>query len=128
MATLSNARRVVVKVGSALLVDRTTEALRRDWLIDLAADVADLPDDVPDIDSDGDLDVVAGTADGVVLFFAGDGAGGFVDPADMVPALPLEYGEFHTRLLPYASTVRTVEPVVRRPSRARWASAAWASG
>ncbi len=42
MASLSDARRIVVKVGSALLVDRTTEALRRDWLIDLAADVADL--------------------------------------------------------------------------------------
>ncbi len=40
MATLNNARRLVVKVGSALLVDRTTDTLRRDWLEGLAEDVA----------------------------------------------------------------------------------------
>ncbi len=39
---LSDARRVVVKIGSALLVDAATGALRRDWLDGLAADVADL--------------------------------------------------------------------------------------
>jgi glutamate 5-kinase len=39
---LANARRVVVKIGSALLVDRETGALRRDWLQSLADDVADL--------------------------------------------------------------------------------------
>ena len=39
MATLSSARRVVVKIGSALLVDRKTGALREDWLRDLAKDV-----------------------------------------------------------------------------------------
>ena len=40
MATLSDARRLVVKIGSALLVDRTTGSLRRDWLLSLATDVA----------------------------------------------------------------------------------------
>ena len=38
--TLSDARRLVVKIGSALLVDRTSGALRSDWLHSLAADVA----------------------------------------------------------------------------------------
>ena len=40
MATLSDARRLVVKIGSALLVDRATGDLRRDWLQSLAEDVA----------------------------------------------------------------------------------------
>ena len=40
MATLSAARRLVVKVGSALLVDGQSGALRADWLRSLAADVA----------------------------------------------------------------------------------------
>ncbi|KNG95253.1 glutamate 5-kinase [Pseudaestuariivita atlantica] len=40
MAPLSEARRVVVKIGSALLVDRDTGALRDAWLTALAADVA----------------------------------------------------------------------------------------
>ncbi|MBY6089884.1 glutamate 5-kinase [Pseudooceanicola sp. 502str34] len=40
MATLSAARRVVIKIGSALLVDRTTGKLRADWLTGLAEDVA----------------------------------------------------------------------------------------
>ena len=40
MATLSDAKRLVVKIGSALLVDRDTGALRQDWLAGLAADVA----------------------------------------------------------------------------------------
>ncbi len=39
MATLRDAKRLVVKIGSALLVDRTT-GLRTDWLKSLAADVA----------------------------------------------------------------------------------------
>ncbi|PZX19880.1 glutamate 5-kinase [Palleronia aestuarii] len=39
---LSTARRLVVKVGSALVVDRETGALRRDWLLGLIADVAAL--------------------------------------------------------------------------------------
>ncbi len=39
MATLSAARRLVVKIGSALLVDRTTGALRADWLQALAQDI-----------------------------------------------------------------------------------------
>lgn len=40
MATLSNARRVVVKIGSALLVDKETGCLRSEWLHSLAEDVA----------------------------------------------------------------------------------------
>jgi glutamate 5-kinase len=39
---LRSARRVVVKVGSALLVDATTGRLDRDWLASLAEDVAGL--------------------------------------------------------------------------------------
>lgn len=42
MATLTGARRVVVKIGSALLVDRTTGALRTDWLTSIAEDIAKL--------------------------------------------------------------------------------------
>jgi glutamate 5-kinase len=37
---LSDARRLVVKIGSALLVDKDSGALRTDWLHSLAADVA----------------------------------------------------------------------------------------
>ena len=40
MAALSDAKRLVIKIGSALLVDNTTGALRQDWLTSLAADVA----------------------------------------------------------------------------------------
>lgn len=40
MASLSNASRLVVKIGSALLVDRASGTLRDDWLHSLAADVA----------------------------------------------------------------------------------------
>ncbi len=40
MASLTNARRLVVKIGSALLVDRQTSGLRADWLHALAQDVA----------------------------------------------------------------------------------------
>ncbi|WP_324754506.1 glutamate 5-kinase [Roseovarius sp. Pro17] len=42
MAALKDARRLVVKIGSALLVDRATGALRADWLEGLADDVARL--------------------------------------------------------------------------------------
>ena len=42
-ACLRDARRLVVKIGSALLVDETTGRLRRDWLDALADDVARLP-------------------------------------------------------------------------------------
>ncbi|SFP62192.1 glutamate 5-kinase [Tranquillimonas alkanivorans] len=38
--TLAEARRLVVKIGSALLVDRESGALRSDWLRGLAEDVA----------------------------------------------------------------------------------------
>ena len=40
MASLSDAKRLVVKIGSALLVDRDSGALRADWLLGLAQDVA----------------------------------------------------------------------------------------
>ncbi|MFD2739210.1 glutamate 5-kinase [Sulfitobacter aestuarii] len=40
MATLSDAQRIVVKIGSALLVDRDSGALRSAWLRSLAEDVA----------------------------------------------------------------------------------------
>ncbi|WP_299558968.1 glutamate 5-kinase [uncultured Sulfitobacter sp.] len=40
MATLTDAGRLVIKIGSALLVDRTTGALRAAWLGSLAQDVA----------------------------------------------------------------------------------------
>lgn len=40
MAALKDAKRLVVKIGSALLVDAKTGALRRDWLVSLAEDVA----------------------------------------------------------------------------------------
>ncbi|MEO0764913.1 MAG: glutamate 5-kinase [Pseudomonadota bacterium] len=40
MASLSKAKRLVIKIGSALLVDRSTGALRKDWLQGLAQDVA----------------------------------------------------------------------------------------
>ncbi|MGR3711903.1 MAG: glutamate 5-kinase [Shimia sp.] len=40
MATLTDAKRVVIKIGSALLVDRIHGALRSDWLLGLAQDVA----------------------------------------------------------------------------------------
>ncbi|NRB03943.1 MAG: glutamate 5-kinase [Rhodobacteraceae bacterium] len=39
MASLTSSKRLVVKIGSALLVDRTTGALRADWLTALAQDV-----------------------------------------------------------------------------------------
>lgn len=42
MDALTNAKRLVVKIGSALLVDRETGTLRHDWLASLAADVAAL--------------------------------------------------------------------------------------
>ncbi|MEO1640615.1 MAG: glutamate 5-kinase [Pseudomonadota bacterium] len=40
MAALKEAKRLVIKIGSALLVDAETGALRQDWLTSLAADVA----------------------------------------------------------------------------------------
>ena len=39
---LTQARRVVIKVGSALLADSATGTLKRDWLLTLAADIAEL--------------------------------------------------------------------------------------
>jgi glutamate 5-kinase len=40
--SLSTAKRVVVKIGSALIVDETTAAPREDWLVGVAADIASL--------------------------------------------------------------------------------------
>ncbi|MGB3245416.1 MAG: glutamate 5-kinase [Sulfitobacter sp.] len=40
MAALSSTKRIVIKIGSALLVDRTSGTLRADWLHGLAQDVA----------------------------------------------------------------------------------------
>ena len=40
MAALTDAKRLVVKIGSALLVDSETGKLRQDWLTSLASDVA----------------------------------------------------------------------------------------
>ncbi len=42
MGALKTAKRVVIKIGSALLVDAKTGALKSDWLASLAQDVADL--------------------------------------------------------------------------------------
>ncbi|PIE12179.1 MAG: glutamate 5-kinase [Rhodobacterales bacterium] len=42
MAAVSDARRIVIKIGSALLVDRDSGDLRRKWLLGLAEDVAAL--------------------------------------------------------------------------------------
>jgi glutamate 5-kinase len=39
---LQNARRIVVKVGSSLLVDSTAASVKGDWLASLAADIAEL--------------------------------------------------------------------------------------
>ena len=42
MAALNSYKRIIIKIGSALLVDSVTGDLRSDWLRGLAADVADL--------------------------------------------------------------------------------------
>ncbi|PYG31705.1 glutamate 5-kinase [Pelagimonas varians] len=42
MASLTEARRVVIKIGSALLVDRNSGDLRCDWLDAIAIDIAEL--------------------------------------------------------------------------------------
>ncbi len=49
MATLTDAKRIVIKIGSALLVDRTTGDLREDWLVSLAQDVAWLKETGTDV-------------------------------------------------------------------------------
>ncbi|MDC0737187.1 glutamate 5-kinase [Cognatishimia sp. SS12] len=49
MATLSDAKRLVIKIGSALLVDRASGQLRADWLTGLAADVAKLKQQGKDV-------------------------------------------------------------------------------
>ncbi|MCG7626544.1 glutamate 5-kinase [Epibacterium sp. MM17-32] len=49
MAALNTARRVVIKIGSALLVDRASGALRQDWLLSLAQDVARLKEQCKDV-------------------------------------------------------------------------------
>ncbi len=47
--SLTSFRRIVVKVGSSLLVDSSAGKLRRDWLASLAADIAALHKDKRDI-------------------------------------------------------------------------------
>ncbi|MBB3994432.1 glutamate 5-kinase [Sulfitobacter undariae] len=49
MATLTDAKRIVIKIGSALLVDRATGNLRADWLGSLAQDVAWLKQNGTDV-------------------------------------------------------------------------------
>ncbi|WP_341861448.1 glutamate 5-kinase [Gymnodinialimonas sp. 57CJ19] len=49
MASLTGAKRVVVKIGSALLVDRSTGDLRGEWLHSLALDVAALKSNGTDV-------------------------------------------------------------------------------
>ncbi len=44
-SVIGAAKRLVIKIGSALLVDRATGLLKRDWLADLAIDVAMLKAD-----------------------------------------------------------------------------------
>ncbi len=46
---LQKSRRIVVKVGSSLLVDSAAARVKRDWLASLAADVADLRNENRDI-------------------------------------------------------------------------------
>ncbi|MGH6724952.1 MAG: glutamate 5-kinase, partial [Pseudolabrys sp.] len=47
--TLSSFRRIVVKVGSSLLVDAAAGSLKREWLASLAADIAALHKDKRDL-------------------------------------------------------------------------------
>ncbi|HEY5306642.1 MAG TPA: glutamate 5-kinase [Pseudolabrys sp.] len=47
--SLASFRRIVVKVGSSLLVDSTAGQLKRDWLDSLAADIAGLHKEMRDI-------------------------------------------------------------------------------
>src|SRR3569623_1989398 len=47
--TLSSFHRIVVKVGSSLLVDHADGGLKRDWLEGLAADIAGLHKDGRDV-------------------------------------------------------------------------------
>src|SRR5476651_430667 len=49
MPTLASFRRIVVKVGSSLLVDAAAGSLKRDWLASLAADIAALHKEQRDI-------------------------------------------------------------------------------
>ncbi len=49
MAALARSKRLVIKIGSALLVDRDTGALRVDWLHGLAQDVAWLKSQSTDV-------------------------------------------------------------------------------
>ena len=42
MAALTSYKRIIIKIGSALLVDASSGNIRTDWLRGLAADVAKL--------------------------------------------------------------------------------------
>ena len=48
-AVLKDFRRIVVKVGSSLLVDSSAGALKREWLASLAQDIAELHKDKRDV-------------------------------------------------------------------------------
>ncbi|MHA6344075.1 glutamate 5-kinase [Roseivivax sp. CAU 1761] len=77
MASLTGARRIVVKIGSALLVDRASGALRHDWLAGMAEDVARL--------KAGGADVILVSSGSIAL-----GRGVLKLPAQ---ALPLEQSQ-----------------------------------
>src|SRR6267378_4093329 len=47
--SLKSFSRIVIKVGSSLLVDSSAGALKRDWLASLAADIAALHKDKRDV-------------------------------------------------------------------------------
>ena len=49
MATLNDYKRIIIKIGSALLVDGSTGNIRTDWLRGLAADVARLKSQGQDV-------------------------------------------------------------------------------
>jgi glutamate 5-kinase len=60
ISTLDKARRVVIKIGSALLVESSTGTLRRDWLSTIAEDIAALR-------KDGDKEVVIVSSGAIAL-------------------------------------------------------------
>ena len=49
MATLNDYKRIIIKIGSALLVDGSTGNIRTDWLRGLSADVARLKSQGQDV-------------------------------------------------------------------------------
>ena len=51
MAALTTAKRIVVKIGSALLVD-DDGAIRQDWLDALAEDIAEFRDEIERLEAE----------------------------------------------------------------------------